>query len=206
MSCAFRSSFTLSIPVFVCLPRVRIPSACPYRAAAGRFLSSILVTCPNHVSLFCDPVNHYLPVSQLLQCHLISDLVFPTSAHCPVLFVAMSFWYDRGQWRTFIRAHHRQNGWRRDDARAVAMIILIIRNSDKCISSNSITERLLQKYSTNINGLWCHKMPLNCWNQILPGNRAAAVHSHDASPKPGWKRRATLIIFVMTQPRYAETI
>ena len=51
MFCALRSSIILSIQVFLCLPRLRVPSTCPYRAAAGSLLSFILVTCPNHVSL-----------------------------------------------------------------------------------------------------------------------------------------------------------
>src|SRR6218665_2276723 len=49
--CAARSSFTLSIYFFGCLPLLLVPSTCPYSATAGSLLPSILVTCPNHISL-----------------------------------------------------------------------------------------------------------------------------------------------------------
>src|SRR6218665_3028626 len=47
----YRSSFILSIHFFGCLPLLLVPSTCPYSATAGSLLRSILVTCPNHVSL-----------------------------------------------------------------------------------------------------------------------------------------------------------
>src|SRR6218665_573974 len=49
--CAVRSSFTLSIHFFGCLPPLLVPSTCPYSATTGSLFPSILVTCPNHVSL-----------------------------------------------------------------------------------------------------------------------------------------------------------
>src|SRR6218665_2803967 len=55
LSCSFlvpfRSSFTLSIHFFGCLPLLLVPSTCPYSATTGSLFPSILVTCPNHVSL-----------------------------------------------------------------------------------------------------------------------------------------------------------
>src|SRR6218665_311291 len=48
---AARSSFTLSIHFFGCLPLHLVPSNCPYSATAGSLPPSILVMCPNHVSL-----------------------------------------------------------------------------------------------------------------------------------------------------------
>ena len=49
--CAVRSSLTLSIHFFGCLPLLLVPSTCPYSATTGSLFPSILVTCPNHVSL-----------------------------------------------------------------------------------------------------------------------------------------------------------
>ena len=50
----FKSSLTLSIHVFRCLPLLLSPSTCPCRAAIGNLLLSILSTWPNHLSLlFC---------------------------------------------------------------------------------------------------------------------------------------------------------
>src|SRR6218665_3045620 len=49
--CAIRSSFTLSIHFFGCLPLFLVPSTCPYSATTGSLFPSILVACPNHVSL-----------------------------------------------------------------------------------------------------------------------------------------------------------
>src|SRR6218665_1877043 len=49
--CAVRSSFTLSIHFFGCLPLLLVPSTCPYSATTGSLFPSILVMCPNHVSL-----------------------------------------------------------------------------------------------------------------------------------------------------------
>src|SRR6218665_881316 len=46
-----RSSFTLSIHFFGCLPLLLVPSTCPYSATTGSLFPSILITCPNHVSL-----------------------------------------------------------------------------------------------------------------------------------------------------------
>src|SRR6218665_2963886 len=47
--CAIRSSFTLSIHFFGCLPLLPVPSTCPYSASTGSLFPSILITCPNHV-------------------------------------------------------------------------------------------------------------------------------------------------------------
>src|SRR6218665_2562600 len=49
--CAAGSSFTLSIHFFGCLPLFLVSCTYPYSATAGSLLPSILVTCPNHVSL-----------------------------------------------------------------------------------------------------------------------------------------------------------
>src|ERR1700733_16084452 len=51
VSFARRSSNTFSIHIFFCLPLLLVPSTCPYSAIAGSLFPSILVTCPNHVSL-----------------------------------------------------------------------------------------------------------------------------------------------------------
>src|SRR6218665_2540900 len=45
--CAVRSSFTLCIHFFGCLPLLLVPSTCPYSATTGSLFLSILVTCPN---------------------------------------------------------------------------------------------------------------------------------------------------------------
>src|SRR6218665_2203673 len=54
MFLSFRSSLTLSIQVFLCLPLLLFPSTCtcPCKAAFGSLFSSILSTCPNDCSLF----------------------------------------------------------------------------------------------------------------------------------------------------------
>src|SRR6218665_1882356 len=61
MFLSFRSSLTLSIQVFLCLPLLLFPSTCPCEAAFGNLFSSILSTCPNHCSLlfliFCTTVS-----------------------------------------------------------------------------------------------------------------------------------------------------
>ena|SRR6218665_2608445 len=49
--CAIRSSFTLSIHFFGCLPLLLVPYTCPYSATTCSLFPSILVTCPSHVSL-----------------------------------------------------------------------------------------------------------------------------------------------------------
>src|SRR6218665_1178619 len=60
MFLSFRSSLTLSIQVFLCLPLLLFPSTCPCKAAFGNIFSSILSTCPNHCNLlsliFCTTV------------------------------------------------------------------------------------------------------------------------------------------------------
>ena len=48
---SFRSSLTLSIQVFLCLPLLPFPSTCPCKAAFGSLYPYILSTCPNHCSL-----------------------------------------------------------------------------------------------------------------------------------------------------------
>src|ERR1043165_1874982 len=47
-----RSSLTLSIHVFCCLPLLLFPSTYPFRAIDGNLLLSILTTYPSHFSLF----------------------------------------------------------------------------------------------------------------------------------------------------------
>src|SRR6218665_2880245 len=82
MLLSFRSSLTLSIQVFICLPLLLFPSTCPCKAAFGNLFSSILSTCPNHCSLlfliFCTTVSS-APSSSLV-CS------FPT---CSLLLLAM---------------------------------------------------------------------------------------------------------------------
>ena len=82
---ALGSSFTLSIQVFVCLPRFRMP----YRAAAGSLLSSILVTCTNHVSLIFLILSTIVSLcpSSSVSSHFGSCL----SYFGPVFFVASTF-------------------------------------------------------------------------------------------------------------------
>src|SRR6218665_310192 len=70
--CAVRSSFTLSIHFFGCLPPLLVPSTCPYSATTGSLFPSILVTCPNHVSLL------FLILSTNVTC-------------CPSSFLVTSF-------------------------------------------------------------------------------------------------------------------
>src|SRR6218665_2330258 len=70
--CAVRSSFTLSIHFFDCLPLLLVPSTCPYSATTGSLFPSILVTCPNHVSLL------FLILSTNVTC-------------CPSSFLVTSF-------------------------------------------------------------------------------------------------------------------
>src|SRR6218665_39695 len=70
--CAIRSSFTLSIHFFGCLPLLLVPSTCPYSATTGSLFPSILVTCPNHVILL------FLILSTNMTC-------------CPSSFLVTSF-------------------------------------------------------------------------------------------------------------------
>src|SRR6218665_262934 len=70
--CAVRSSFTLSIHFFGCLPLLLVPSTCRYSVTTGSLFSSILVTCPNHVSLL------FLMLSTNVTC-------------CPNSFLVTSF-------------------------------------------------------------------------------------------------------------------
>src|SRR6218665_2443697 len=70
--CAVRSPFTLSIHFFGCLPLLLVLSTCPYSATTGSLFSSILVTCPNHVSLL------FLILSTNVTC-------------CPSSFLVTSF-------------------------------------------------------------------------------------------------------------------
>src|SRR6218665_2068971 len=65
-------SFTLSIHFFGCLPLLLVPSTCPYSATTGSLFPSILVTCPNHVSLL------FLILSTNVPC-------------CPSSFLVISF-------------------------------------------------------------------------------------------------------------------
>src|SRR6218665_1742093 len=84
---SFRSSLTLSIQVFLCLPLLLFPSTCPCRAAFDSILSSILSTCPNHCSLLflivCITVSS--GPSSLFSCLFISDFFSSTSSsHSPL--------------------------------------------------------------------------------------------------------------------------
>src|SRR6218665_478444 len=81
MFLSFRSSLTLSIQVFLCLPLLLFPSTCPCKAAFGNLFSSILSMCPNHCSLlfliFCTTVSS-APSSSLVCSFLtFSLLVLP---------------------------------------------------------------------------------------------------------------------------------
>src|SRR6218665_2853356 len=51
MPLSSKSSLTLSIHLFLCLPLLLSPLTCPCSAACGRLFPSILSSCPNHVSL-----------------------------------------------------------------------------------------------------------------------------------------------------------
>src|SRR6218665_1950168 len=72
---SFRSSLTLSIQVFLCLPLLLFPSTCPCKAAFGNLFSS---TCPNHCSLlfliFCTTVSS-APSSSLVCSFLTFSLL-----------------------------------------------------------------------------------------------------------------------------------
>src|SRR6218665_4214661 len=50
MPLSSKSSLTLSIHLFLCLPLLLSPLTCPSSAAFGSLFPSILSTCPNHVS------------------------------------------------------------------------------------------------------------------------------------------------------------
>src|SRR6218665_4011728 len=76
LSCSFLVPFGLlshylstSLVVFLCF---LFPSSCPYSATIGSLCPSILVTCPNHVSL------HFLILSTNVTC-------------CPKFFLVTSF-------------------------------------------------------------------------------------------------------------------
>src|SRR6218665_991815 len=75
---SFRSSLTLSIQVFLCLPLLLFPSTCPCKAAFGNLFSSILSTCPNHCShlflIFCTTVSS-APSSSLVCSFLTFSLL-----------------------------------------------------------------------------------------------------------------------------------
>src|SRR6218665_2851612 len=68
MFLTFRSSLTLSIQVFLCLPLLLFPSTCPCKATFGNLFSSIPSTCPSHCNLlfliFCIPL--FLQLQALL--------------------------------------------------------------------------------------------------------------------------------------------
>jgi len=51
MPLSSKSSLTLSIHLFLCLPLLLSPLTCPCSATFGSLFHSILSTCPNHVSL-----------------------------------------------------------------------------------------------------------------------------------------------------------
>src|SRR6218665_1014681 len=72
MFLSFRSSLTLSIQVFLCLPLHLFPSTCPCKAAFGNLFSSILSTCRNHCSLlfliFCTTVSSAPSSSLVCSC------------------------------------------------------------------------------------------------------------------------------------------
>jgi len=74
--CAVRSSFTLFIDIFGCLPLLLVLSTCPYSATTGSLFPSILVTCPNHVSLL------FLSLSTI--CDLLSQLLSGNLVSYPV--------------------------------------------------------------------------------------------------------------------------
>src|SRR6218665_731815 len=81
MFLSFRSSLTLSIQVFLCLPLLLFPSTCPCKAAFDNLFSSILSTCPNHCNLlpliFCTTVSS-APSSSLVCSFLtLSLLILP---------------------------------------------------------------------------------------------------------------------------------
>src|SRR6218665_3359914 len=60
--CAARSSFTLSIHFFGCLPLLLVPSTCPCSSTAGSLLPFRFVTCPSHVSLLFLLLDIYRPI------------------------------------------------------------------------------------------------------------------------------------------------
>src|SRR6218665_1164621 len=57
---------------FGCLPLLLVPSTCPYSTTTGSLFPSILVTCPNNVSLFSDFVYQCDLLSQILSGNLVS--------------------------------------------------------------------------------------------------------------------------------------
>src|SRR6218665_2150614 len=49
--CAIRSSFTLSIRFFGCLPLLLVPSTCPYSTTTGSLFPSILLSDTNQIGI-----------------------------------------------------------------------------------------------------------------------------------------------------------
>src|SRR6218665_1469350 len=77
MCISSKSTLTLSIHLFLCLPLLISPLTCPCSAACGSLFSSILSTCPNHVLLlliFSITVSS-APSSSLVFSFLILSLL-----------------------------------------------------------------------------------------------------------------------------------
>ena len=83
MCLSSKSSLTLPIHLFLCLPLLLSPLTCPCSAACGSLFPSILSTCPNHVSLllliFSTAVSSALRSSRVFSFLIISLLLLPLS-------------------------------------------------------------------------------------------------------------------------------
>src|SRR6218665_2292016 len=76
MPLSSKSSLTLSIHLFLCLPLLLSPLTCPCSATFCSLFPSILSTCPNHLSLFL--LIFSITVSSALSSSLVfSFLVLP---------------------------------------------------------------------------------------------------------------------------------
>src|SRR6218665_2314863 len=83
MPLSSKSSHTLSIHLFLCLPLLLSPLTCPRSAAFGSLFPSILSTCPKHSSLPFVLLYHRFVCSKFFSCSLISNSFSPASASDP---------------------------------------------------------------------------------------------------------------------------
>src|SRR6218665_2843127 len=82
MPLSSKSSLTLSIHLFLCIPVLLYPLICTCSAAFGSLFPSILSTCPNHSSpLLFDLLYHRFPCSKFFSCFLIFNSFSYASDH-----------------------------------------------------------------------------------------------------------------------------
>src|SRR6218665_109741 len=82
MPLSSKSSLTLSIHLFLCIPVLLYPLICTCSAAFGSLFPSILSTCPNHSSpLLFDLLYHRFHCSKFFSCFLIFNSFSSASDH-----------------------------------------------------------------------------------------------------------------------------